>query len=271
MDASALRCQAGAQILTNALLVNETLDKLVQLSHELGREDRKLAILGEGNTSVDTNDGTFWIKGSGSSLGAMRPEQFSRVKKQAVLDFIDQPSTEQEVQAFLQSCRVDVAHPHPSVETFLHALCLDIGGAKWVGHTHTESMISILSSRAGAEPFRRHIYPDVIVVCGRHVAAVPYVDPGLELARAVRDELIRFREARGKGPKLLLMANHGPVALGQTDKEVFNILLMADKWARALNGMAAWGGPNYLSEADADRIDNRLDEHFRRQQILKTK
>jgi rhamnose utilization protein RhaD (predicted bifunctional aldolase and dehydrogenase) len=250
------------------LKMNEVLEKLVKLSHDLGREERKLAILGEGNTSVDLGDGTFWVKGSGSSLGGMKPEQFSRVRKREVLNFIERRASEQEVQDFLCSCRVDTVAPHPSVETFLHALCLEVGGAKWVGHTHTESMLSILCSKAGAEPFLRHIYPDVIVVCGRHIAVVPYVDPGLELARAVREELTRFKAAHGKNPKLLLMVNHGPVALGQTEKEVFNILLMADKWARALNDMGGWGGPNYMSEADADRIDNRLDEHFRRQQIL---
>jgi rhamnose utilization protein RhaD (predicted bifunctional aldolase and dehydrogenase) len=244
------------------------LEKLVTLSHELGKEERKLAILGEGNTSADLGDGTFLIKGSGSSLGSMAAEQFARVKRREVLDFVEQQASEQEIQHFLQHCRVDASQPHPSVETFLHALCMEIGGAKWVGHTHTESMLSILCSKAGATPFLRHIYPDVIVVCGRHVAVVPYVDPGLELARAVRDELKRYQSAYGKTPKLLLMVNHGPVALGQTEKEVLNILLMADKWARALCQMGAWGGPNYMSEADADRIDNRLDEHFRRKQIL---
>ncbi|MDZ4789238.1 MAG: class II aldolase/adducin family protein [Blastochloris sp.] len=248
--------------------MSELLDRLVTLSHELGREERKLAILGEGNTSADIGDGTFWIKGSGSSLGTMQPQQFSRVKRQEVLDFVDRDATEQEVQDFLQASRVDVSQPHPSVETFLHALCMELGGAKFVGHTHTESMLSILASKAGAEPFLRHIYPDVIVVCGRHVAVVPYVDPGLELAQAVRAELIRYQEKHGKGPKLLLMVNHGPVALGQTEKEVLNILLMADKWARALNQTHAWGGPNYMSEVDSDRIDSRLDEHFRRKQIL---
>lgn len=248
--------------------MKDILEKLVKLSHDLGKEERGLAILGEGNTSADLGDGTFLVKGSGSSLGSMQPGQFSRVRKKEVLEFVDRQASEQEVQDFLRSCRVEASAPHPSVETFLHALCLEIGGAKWVGHTHTESMLSILCSKAGAEPFLRHIYPDVIVVCGRHVAIVPYVDPGLELARAVRVELTRFKAAHGKGPKLLLMANHGPVALGQTDREVFNILLMADKWARALNGTGAWGGPNCLDAADADRIDNRLDEHFRRQQIL---
>jgi rhamnose utilization protein RhaD (predicted bifunctional aldolase and dehydrogenase) len=248
--------------------MSDILEKLVALSRELGKEERKLAILGEGNTSAALADGTFWIKGSGSSLGSMTPGQFSRVKHREVLEFLDRSASEQEIQEFLQHCRSDTAQPHPSVETFLHALCLEIGGARWVGHTHTESMLSILCSKVGAAPFLHHIYPDVIVVCGRHVAVVPYVDPGLELARAVRAELIRYRQLYGKGPKLLLMENHGPVALGQTDKEVFNILLMADKWARALGQMGAWGGVNYLSEADADRIDRRLDEHYRRKQIL---
>ena len=45
-----------------------TLRSLIALSRELGREDRRLAILGEGNTSADNGDGTFWIKASGSQL-----------------------------------------------------------------------------------------------------------------------------------------------------------------------------------------------------------
>src|ERR1700677_5174410 len=110
--------------------MDDILDRLVKLSHELGREDRKLAILGEGNTSADLGDGTFWVKGSGSSLGTIRPEQFSSVKKKEVLDFVGKAASEQEVQDCLQSCRTNARDPHPSVETFLHALCLDIGGAK---------------------------------------------------------------------------------------------------------------------------------------------
>ena len=41
------------------------LDDLITLSRELGRPERELAILGEGNTSVDIGDGTFWVKASG--------------------------------------------------------------------------------------------------------------------------------------------------------------------------------------------------------------
>ncbi|MCW5549507.1 MAG: class II aldolase/adducin family protein, partial [Opitutaceae bacterium] len=47
------------------------LARLLDLSHQLGREDRRLAILGEGNTSVRVSDGTFLVKASGSNLGGL--------------------------------------------------------------------------------------------------------------------------------------------------------------------------------------------------------
>jgi rhamnose utilization protein RhaD (predicted bifunctional aldolase and dehydrogenase) len=155
------------------------------------------------------------------------------------------------------------------VETFLHALCLTEGGARWVGHTHPVSVNRILCSQLGAAPFLGHLFPDAIVVCGKAPAVVPYVDPGFSLARAVRETLRRHRELHGQPPKMLLMMNHGLVALGQTPQEVLNISLMADKWARVLYGTYALGGPQFMPESEVERIDARLDEHYRRSQLTK--
>lgn len=246
---------------------DDILQHLATLSRELAREDRGLAILGEGNTSADCGDGTFWVKGSGCQMATIQPGDFARVRHDDVLALLDQDLDNRQVNEALEAIRLDPAMKRPSVETFLHALCLSEGGARWVGHTHTTSVLQVLCSRLGAEPFRQNIYPDVIVVCGRHVAVVPYIDPGLALARAVRDELRRFADAHGKPPKLLLMVNHGPVALGQTAQEVLNIMLMADKWARVLVGTYALGGPQFLPEAEAGRIDSRPDEDYRRRQL----
>ncbi len=41
------------------MLPPDPLSRLLDLSHQLGREDRKLAILGEGNTSVRLSEQTF--------------------------------------------------------------------------------------------------------------------------------------------------------------------------------------------------------------------
>ena len=243
------------------------LEQLIWLSHELGREERQLAILGEGNTSAICADGTFWVKASGSQLGNISAQGFSQVQLGAVMELMENETMDaQAVARALLDVLADSTHRRPSVETFLHALCLH-EGAKWVAHTHAVSVNQILCSRLGAEPFLQHLFPDGIVVCGRHPAVVPYVDPGFTLALVVRDELRRYQDAHGAAPKLLLMVNHGLVALGQTAQEALNITLMADKWAKIIVGTYALGGPNFLPDAQSARIDNRLDEHYRRQQL----
>lgn len=244
------------------------LDELLALAHALGLEQRGLAILGEGNVSAKTERGTFWIKASGSSLATLQPDDVSEVSLSAVLELTQRTSlAEAEIEAALLAALVDKRHKKPSIETFLHALLLSLGEARWVGHVHPVSVNQILCSKHGAAPFRRHIFPDAIVVCGRHVAAIPYVDPGFALAKAVREELVRFKEAHGAAPKVLLMENHGAVALGQSSKEVLNIMLMLDKWAKVLVGALSVGGASYLPEHAADRIEARRDERYRRARL----
>mgnify|MGYP001319086514 FL=1 len=117
--------------------MSELLQSLVTLSHELGREDRHLAILGEGNTSARGDDGTFWVKASGSQLGTITEGGFTQVKLDAILELVEREQmTQEEVQAIWPQVMVDAQQKRPSVETFLHALCLSEGGASWIAHTH---------------------------------------------------------------------------------------------------------------------------------------
>jgi rhamnose utilization protein RhaD (predicted bifunctional aldolase and dehydrogenase) len=252
--------------------MSNTLQKeLVMLARELGDPALDLAILGEGNVSALAGDGTFWVKASGSSLATLAEPDLSCVRLDAVLELLEQESMDEaEVEAVLSSALADPAHKKPSVETFLHALCLSLGGAAWVGHTHALAVNQILCSTLGAEPFKRHIFPDAVVVCGHAPAVVPYADPGFALAKAVQRELERYQDAHGTPPKLLLMESHGPVALGGSAREVLNITLMADKWAQTLQGTYALGGPRFLPESEVARIDSRPDEDYRRRRLVET-
>jgi len=244
---------------------NPLLDELIKLSLEVGREDRHLAMLGEGNTSAAGDDDTFWIKASGTSLSTANAASFSHIRTDAVLAYVERPHmNEVEVGAALADVLVDPTHKRPSTETFMHAVLLAEGGARWIAHAHPVSANAILCSKLGAEPFQRPMFPDGIVVCGRYPAVVPYVDPGFYLGHAIRNELRRYQDAHGANPKLMLMVNHGITALGQTAQEALNIMRMADKWARILLGTYALGGPNYMAEEEAERIDHRLDEVYRR-------
>jgi len=248
--------------------MDEKLSKLITLSRELANPAYDLAILGEGNTSADCEDGTFWVKASGSQLSTISETGFSRVDGRQVLELLEnQKLDDTGVAEGLRDALVDPKMSKPSVETFLHALCIYKGGVKWIGHTHPVSVMSVLCSKEGARPFTQHIYPDEIVGCGELPAVVPYVDPGLPLARAVRDELLRYLDKFGFPPKLILMENHGMVALGQTPVDVMSISLTADKWARTLLGAFKMGGPKYLTGQQAKRIETRPDEAYRRKQI----
>ena len=241
--------------------------ELVKLARDLGDPARELAILGEGNVSARSDDETFWVKASGSSLSTLQASDLSLVQFGPILSSLENDLGETEVETLLVAAQNDPAHKKPSVETFLHALSLH-HGARWVGHTHAVAVNKVLCSVLGAEPFKRHIFPDAIVVCGRVPAVIAYVDPGFALAKAVQTELTRYRELYGGLPKLLLLENHGPVALGSSAREVMNIMLMADKWARTLAGTYALGGPKFLPDEEVARIDERLDEHYRRGRLV---
>ena len=45
-------------------------------------------------------------------------------------------------------------------------------------------------------------------------------------------------------------------------------MMMLNKWSKILIAAQAFGVINYLSNSDSDRIENRLDEAYRRKRLL---
>ena len=152
----------------------------------------------------------------------------------------------------------------PSIETFLHALCLGLEGVRFIGHTHPTIAVGLLSGQRSRELFAGCMFPDQIVVLGPALAYVPYADPGLPLALAVRQAVNSFLDRHQRQPKVLLMENHGVIALGSTAQEVLNITHMLVKTCRIIATSFAAGGPRFLSPAQVERIDRRPDELARR-------
>ncbi len=71
------------------------------------------------------------------------------------------------------------------------------------------------------------MFPDEIVCCGGASVFVPYVDPGLPLAREIRDRTNAFIQQHGYIPRLILLQNHGIIAPGATPESVLACLSMA--------------------------------------------
>jgi rhamnose utilization protein RhaD (predicted bifunctional aldolase and dehydrogenase) len=254
-----------------SLMQDDTLTQLVAMSRILGDPANDYVILGEGNTSARADADSFWVKASGTELRTVGPAGFVQVYFERVLAMLDSPDlSDDEVKAALTEAKVDPnSQGHPSVETVLHAICLQLAGVAFVGHTHPTPVNMVTCSTAFEHAISGRLFPDEVVVCGPAPVVVPYVDPGLPLAREIHQRLNHYIDSLGERPKTILMQNHGLIALGPTAKQVENITSMAVKAARILVGTYALGGPNFMTPEAVGRIHTRPDEHYRQQIIGK--
>lgn len=245
--------------------LHPALEQLIALSRTLGEPERDYAILGEGNSSAAVDDATFYVKASGRTLQNIAAADFVQVQRGPILAMLEaEQLSDAEILAGMMGARVDEAAPKPSVETLFHAYFLTLPGVRFVGHTHPTPVNAILCAREGEALIRGRIFPDEIVCCGERPVWVPYTDPGQPLAREIRTRVDAYLEEEGTFPRVVLMQNHGLIALGGTPAEVLSATGMWVKTSRILLGTALLGGPNFLSEANVRRIASRPDEHYRR-------
>jgi rhamnose utilization protein RhaD (predicted bifunctional aldolase and dehydrogenase) len=134
----------------------------------------------------------------------------------------------------------------------------------FVGHTHATAVNSLTCSAAFETAVSGRIFPDEIVMCGPAPVVVPYTDPGVPLARKVHSLIEQHLDEYREVPKVILMQNHGLIALGRTAQQVENITAMAVKAARVLLGTYALGGPHFMTAQAVQRIHTRPDEYYRR-------
>ncbi|HAL56836.1 MAG TPA: aldolase [Bacteroidetes bacterium] len=237
---------------------SSTVSALLDLSHDLGREDRGLAILGEGNTSARLSASTFLIKASGSNLKTLTRDDVVECDANLLLPLLDRRSIgDEEVEAVLMSSRLDSRDRKPSVEALFHAYLLMLPGIDFVGHTHATAVCSVLCSPRAREFAMMRLFPDEIVCCDVASVFVPYTDPGLPLAKAIRHRTTAFLKKYRRPPRVILLENHGIITIGRSIEAVTAAMLMAEKAARIWLGAASLGGPQFLPAKDIARIVGR--------------
>ncbi len=229
-----------------------------------------MCILAEGNTSCLDADGSMWVKASGRSLVECSEGDFVRVDPTAVAGALDLDLPDDASQrAYLDGCRLDpVEDEVASTEAFMHAWLLTQEGVRFVGHGHPTALLSVLSLPEARELAGRRLFPDEIVLCGPAACWVPYVRPGLLLARAIRERAGPFGEAHGSIPKTFWLQNHGLIAVGRTTKEVEAALAMSVKAGRVLLGALQTGRDlRFLTKSEVDAIAGWPDEHARQKKL----
>jgi rhamnose utilization protein RhaD (predicted bifunctional aldolase and dehydrogenase) len=253
---------------SEVILMQEQITDLLWLSHEIGKEERKLTILAEGNVSAKMGSKDFAVKASGSCLANLRQEDLTTCHFSPILKMLEAKAmSDAAIESALMDSRLGGKGKKPSTETVFHAWLLTLEGINFVGHCHPTTANQVLCSPRARDFAERRIFPDEVVCCGPSSVFIPYLDPGLPLAREIRERTNLYIQNHRHPPRLILLQNHGIIALGSSAQSVLACLLMAAKAAEIFFGAAALGGPNFMTPQQVERISSRPDEAYRQKQL----
>src|SRR5467141_2035279 len=131
------------------------LELLAYRSNLLGT-DRSVANWGGGNTSTKSTEIDFrerptrvlWVKGSGSDLGTIRPNQFTGLRLEDVVQLIERESmSDEELVSYYEHAVLKPGQPRASIETPLHSML----PFDQVDHTHPDAIIALCAVPEGPE------------------------------------------------------------------------------------------------------------------------
>ncbi|HNS48857.1 MAG TPA: class II aldolase/adducin family protein [bacterium] len=144
----------------------------------------------------------------------------------------------------------------PTCEVSMHLACyLSRPEIRTVVHTHPVTATAVAT--AGVK--FKALFPDFVALLGREVPAVDFVTPGGEEIRAAVAGKVK------QGHNVVLLKNHGAVALGVTLKEAyFRSLLLENAAAFLLAILAAGGRPRYLTPKEIRSIECLEAEDYRK-------
>lgn len=245
-------------------------DDLVALTRSLGDPAKDLVILAEGNTSQRLADGRIAVKSSGVYMSSATREDFVVTDVDPLVALIEDPSaTQEDLTSALDAGEHDGARRRGSIETLVHVAVQAVQPVPYVAHTHPTAVLGLLSSIHAETAFAQWVYSDEAVVIGVPLF-VPYAEPGIALGRLFLERLRAYHAERGELPSVVLLANHGIVAIGGSPDAVEAITLMTVKGARTRVQALSIGGVTGLGADAVAHYFDRTDMAERRKNLAGT-
>jgi rhamnose utilization protein RhaD (predicted bifunctional aldolase and dehydrogenase) len=244
--------------------------ELVDLTHRLGEPQKDLVILAEGNTSQLLADGRVVVKASGAYMESASRDDFVVTEVQPLIDLMDDPASGQEdLTALLDAGEHAGARRRGSIETLVHVAVQSVQPTAFVAHTHPTAVLGLLASVHAESAFAQWVYSDEAIVIGVPLF-VPYAAPGIDLGRVYLERLRGYFAEHGELPSVVLLGNHGIVAIGGSAEAVEAITLMTVKGARTRVQALSIGGVVGLGDDAVSHYLQRTDMSERRKTIAGT-
>ena len=186
-----------------------SLEKITALSVKYG-SDARFVLAGGGNTSFK-DEKYLYVKPSGVSLAAIKPENFVKMDRALIrkifTEALPADDTAREAAAKDLMMAAVCSGGRPSVEAPLHELL----PFAYVVHLHP-AMVNGMTAAEKAQETCAKLFPDALWI--------PYVDPGYTLSKKVSDEMAGYKAAKGKAASLIFLQNHGVFVGADTPEEI---------------------------------------------------
>lgn len=184
---------------------------LAAMSNKYGA-DPEYVLAGGGNTSFKSAE-NLWIKGSGTSLATIQPQDFVVMDRAALAKMWtaaypeDEAARESAVLEDMMAARIPGENRRPSVETLLH----DLFPQAYVLHVHPALVNGLTCSKEGKTAMER-LFPDAVWV--------EACKPGYILALECKKVMDARKAETGRAVQLLFLENHGIFFAGNTTEEL---------------------------------------------------
>lgn len=191
--------------------MKEQLAALAAMSNKYGA-DPNYVLAGGGNTSFKSDD-RLWVKGSGTALATIKPEDFvvlERAKLNQMWTAVypqEEAAREAAVLADMMAARIPGETRRPSVETLLH----DLFPQPYILHVHPAIVNGLTCSVEGEKAMKR-LFPNAVWVDA--------CKPGYILALLCKEKMDAYRASTGKDCNLLFLQNHGIFFAGNSTEEL---------------------------------------------------
>jgi hypothetical protein len=166
----------------------------------------------------------------------------------------EERATEKEYSLAVGEALVESDGAPPAVDAILYAYLLSSHGVNYVLQGVSVAVNQILCSPRAREFAKHRILPEETMACGLSSVFVPYADPGLPIAQAVKCNLESHRSSVVSQVKVLLLQNRGFMVLGTTNWEVLRAYFTLEKTAQVWVGASLLGGPTFLTAPNVMRL-----------------
>ena len=163
-------------------------NELLELAHWAGNHSARLAVGSEGAVAaVLPGDGAFAVSAAGANLAKLEAGSLVEVdlaKARALIGAAGEPTPEQ-----IAGAQTNPAAPVPSADALVFADLFAFEGIRFAAHTQPIPVNQIVCSPRARQFSDRRNLPHEIVACGQASVLVPFMPPGLPLAREIRRKI----------------------------------------------------------------------------------